>query len=379
MDYVCNDKKQFYLCSMYKAVKYRIKDSSTGAILDKWASAVNQVWNYCNEVNQMSWQKFQRPLSGFDLMKLTAGVSKELGIPGRSIQRVCDEYATRAKQFKKRKLNWRSYKKDTGWIPFSTMQFKCLEDGLMFHKTKFKLWEYQPFDEKLIKSGSFSQDARKRWYVSLVIEVQAPAMPEKTGKVVGIDLGLKSLITLSDGTVYDRENLTAKYAEKLAMAQRANKKRLTQTIHAKIKNLRNNFAHEVSREIVDNYDEIYVGNVSSSKLTKTRMAKSVNDAGWFQLKTNLKYKAEQAGKIFVEVNESFSTVTCSTCLERTGPSGLSALGVRSWVCSHCGASHNRDVNAAKNILRSGQCADRLDKGSSFKSSVTKSVKNQRVT
>jgi len=67
----------------------------------------------------------------------------------------------------------------------------------------------------------------------------------------------------------------------------------------------------------------------------------------------LEYKAKRLGVEYKEVNESFSTVTCSTCLNKTGPSGLSDLGVREWVCESCGTPHNRDVNAAQNILRMG--------------------------
>src|SRR5690606_11700525 len=109
-----------------------------------------------------------------------------------------------------------------------------------------------------------------------------------------------------------------------------------------------------STQLVKDYDKIFTGNVSSSKLKKTRMAKSVSDAGWSQLKTMLAYKAKSLGVEMKEVNESFSTVTCSTCRERTGPKGLSGLGVREWMCSSCGTSHHRDVNAAMNILHSAQ-------------------------
>lgn len=90
------------------------------------------------------------------------------------------------------------------------------------------------------------------------------------------------------------------------------------------------------------------------------MAKSVSDASWADFKTMLAYKAIALGVDFKEVNESFSTVTCSSCLKRTGPSGLSGLGVREWACSACGSIHERDVNAATNILRIGH--DTLIKG-----------------
>ena len=98
-----------------------------------------------------------------------------------------------------------------------------------------------------------------------------------------------------------------------------------------------------------------MGNVSSGKLVKTKLAKSVLDAGWYQLKTMLEYKCAHAGIVFEEIDESYSTQTCSTCgaLPRSRPKGIAGLGIRGWTCSECGAEHNRDTNAAKNILAAG--------------------------
>jgi len=83
------------------------------------------------------------------------------------------------------------------------------------------------------------------------------------------------------------------------------------------------------------------------------MAKSVYDSGWYQIKSLLKYKAIRFGVTYQEGNEMFSTITCSVCGSRSGPSGLSDLGVRNWICSSCGTQHDRDINAAKNILNVG--------------------------
>lgn len=180
---------------------------------------------------------------------------------------------------------------------------------------------------------------------------QPEIVREKTGKECGIDLGLKTLATLSDGVEFNRENLTKKYEAKLADAQRAKKKKRVTAIHAKIKNKRKDWNHKVSTAIVNEYDKIVVGNVSSSKLIKTRMAKSVSDASWSDFKVMLAFKAVRLGIEMKEVNESWSTVTCSSCGSRSGPRGLRHLTVRDWVCSCCNTSHLRDVNAAKNILQ----------------------------
>ncbi|MGH1462891.1 MAG: RNA-guided endonuclease InsQ/TnpB family protein [Neptuniibacter sp.] len=101
--------------------------------------------------------------------------------------------------------------------------------------------------------------------------------------------------------------------------------------------------------------EIYVGNVKSSSLTKTKMAKSVLDADWAMLKTMQEYKCDSAGIVFKEVNESYTTQACSNCgcLTASRPKGIAGLGIRVWNCSECGVTHDRDINAAKNILAVG--------------------------
>jgi putative transposase len=94
--------------------------------------------------------------------------------------------------------------------------------------------------------------------------------------------------------------------------------------------------------------------VSSLKLAKTRMAKSVLDAGWGMLKAQLQYKGQQAGRSVMIVSERDSTRTGSSCKALTGPTGLDMLAVRVWVCSACGDAHDRDVNAARNHLSAGR-------------------------
>lgn len=328
--------------------QYRIKDQTTSKHLTKTSYSVNYVWNYCNQVNQERWSKFRKTFSAFDLNKLTTGCAKDLGLHSQTVQAVAEEYATKCKQFKKVKLNWRSKKRSLGWIPFKTSSIKIKEDTIIYSGHKFKFWLSRPIEDK-VRFGSFNQDSKGHWFVNLVVE-----KPENkrinTNKQVGIDLGLKTLFTLSDGVEFNRDNLTKKYETKLAKAQRAKKKKQVTKIHAKIKNKRKDWNHKVSTVLVNTYDYIAVGNVSSKKLIKTRMAKSVLDAGWSDFKTMLEYKAVSLGVEVKVVNESFSTVTCSICKERTGPKGQADLGVREWVCNRCNSVHNRDVNAAKNIL-----------------------------
>lgn len=177
-----------------------------------------------------------------------------------------------------------------------------------------------------------------------------------TGKgMVGIDLGLKDLATLSDGTIVKAQRLFRHYEAKLAIQQRAGNKKRVRAIHAKIKNSRAHHLHNASTEIVRNNSFIAVGNVNAAGLAKTKMAKSIYDAGWSSFRHMLRYKARRHGAVYVDVDERWSTQTCSCCgsIPASSPKGRASLGIRRWECSDCGASHDRDMNAARNILLAG--------------------------
>ena len=119
--------------------------------------------------------------------------------------------------------------------------------------------------------------------------------------------------------------------------------------------------HKASSYLVKNHALIVVGDLSAGKLVKTKMAKSVLDTGFSAFKTMLKYKCQQAGVWYIEVNESYTTQTCSCCGSRSSsPKGRAGLRIREWTCSACDTTHDRDVNAAKNILALGH--ERLVEG-----------------
>ena len=183
----------------------------------RMAHAVNLVWNYCNEVSQLAWRRDRRWLSYHDLRVLTKGTSPDLGLSSQTIQSVCMEYTTRRRQFRKRRLSWRSRKRSLGWIPFPNQAIRIQGDAIRFGGRVFRLWLSRPI-EGTLKAGSFSQDARGRWYLNLQCEVEDRREPLGDAEL-GIDLGLSQQIACSDGVVYSRANLTRQYEAKLALAQ----------------------------------------------------------------------------------------------------------------------------------------------------------------
>ena len=344
-----------------KTLQLRIKDKHT-KVLRQMAREVNQVWNHINEISAKAARPFHgkpKYLSGYDLQKYTAGYSKcdDVSVGSGTVQLVCVEYATRRKQFKKTRLNWRvsnpkSSKYSLGWIPFKGGHAKYQAGQIQFAGKKFSLWDSYGLSNYELRSGSFTEDSRGRWYFNVAVEV--PVQPSQATAAVGIDLGLKDCATASDekklqGRWYRQHELA------LAKAQRAKKKKRARAIHAKIKNQRKDAMHQFSSQLVRENAAIFVGDVASAKLVKTKMAKSTLDAGWAMLKTMLEAKSRQAGIVFMEVNEAYSTQTCSCCgsLPASSPKGRAGLRMRAWTCSNCGATHDRDVNAARNILARG--------------------------
>ncbi len=274
-----------------------------------------------------------------------------------TVQLVCAEYATRRKQFKKQRLNWRvsnpkSSRYSLGWIPFKGGHAKRKAGQIEFAGKRFSLWDSYDLSQFELRAGSFSQDARGRWYVNVAVE--ADAKPSAATASVGIDLGLKECATTSTGEKLEGRWYLAN-EKALATAQRVGKKQRVRAIHAKIRHQRKDALHKFSTALVQQNAAIFVGDVASSKLVKTRMAKSTLDAGWAMFKTMLEYKSHQAGIVFEVVGEAYSTQTCSQCASIEGPRGLNGLGIREWTCSGCGAVHDRDVNAARNILAAGHC------------------------
>lgn len=337
-----------------KTLKVRVKDKHAKQ-LNEMARSVNFVWNYINELSHRSIKERGVFLSGYDMDKYTKGSNKELGLHSQTLQEIAKEYATRRKQFKKSRLNWRKsggVKRSLGWIPFKVGSAKYKNGQIRFNGKFFNVWDSYGLSDYEFRSGSFNEDSRGRWYFNVVVHYTPK---QSTGKgSVGIDLGCKSAATDSNGDgVIGREY--RKLEQKLGIAQRAGNKKRVKNIHAKIANRRKDALHKYSHKLVNENALVVVGNVSSKAMVKTKMAKSVLDAGWSTLKTMLEYKCAHAGVVFEEVNEAYTTQACSYCgaISASSPKGSTGLGIREWTCVECGSTHDRDINAAKNILALG--------------------------
>ena len=187
-----------------KTLKLRIKDKHA-SVLGRMAREVNQVWNFVNETSSRAIGERHKWLSAFDLQKLTAGFSKcdDVLVGSTTTQQVCEEYAIRRKQFKKARLNWRvsnpkSAKRSLGWVPFKQGAAKYKAGQIVFAGHKLSLWDSYGLGNYELRAGSFSQDARGRWFLNVCVKVEAAASAGT--EAFGIDLGLKTCATVSDGS-----------------------------------------------------------------------------------------------------------------------------------------------------------------------------------
>ncbi|QMV32436.1 transposase [Ralstonia phage Raharianne] len=339
-----------------RTLRLRLKDKHAGFLREQ-AREVNFVWNYCNELSYKILQREGRFCSNADLDKHTAGATKAgLTLHSQTVQAISKELVTRRKQFKKAKLRWRvssGSRRSLGWIPVKASALRYKGGQVWYGGQPLSLWDSYGLHQYELGTGSFSEDSRGRWYLNVTVDVKKTERSPAT-KVVGIDLGLKDFLATSDGLKVDGHTFYRDLEPVIAAAQRANKQQRVKALHAKVANRRKDALHKLSTQLVNEYGAIFIGNVNASGLAKTRMAKSVLDAGWSAFRTMLQYKGDSAGTWFEEIDEAYSTQTCSCCKQRTGPKGVAGLGIREWQCSACHAVHDRDVNAARNILAAGR-------------------------
>ncbi|ABA24812.1 Transposase, IS891/IS1136/IS1341 (plasmid) [Trichormus variabilis ATCC 29413] len=216
-----------------------------------------------------------------------------------------------------------------------------------------------------IKSVTVSKISTDKYFAAILFET-GDLTNTKEGKISGIDLGLTSLITVFDGeTCYKVDPIkpTRKYAKRLRIRQKAlsrkvkgsnNRRKAVKVVakvHEKISNTRQNFLHKLSRKLCDDNQVIVAENLCLKGLARTKLAKSIHDAGFGILLNFVSYKLERERGKFIQVDRFFpSTKLCFCCGYKND---LLNLSIREWICPSCQTTHDRDENASRNLRAEG--------------------------
>ncbi|MGB3511185.1 MAG: RNA-guided endonuclease TnpB family protein [Microcoleaceae cyanobacterium] len=243
---------------------------------------------------------------------------------------------------------------------FVGANYKVGQDKIYLLKVgKVKIVWSRPLTSKPT-SVTIIRDSANRYFASFVVEINPEPLP-KTNNSTGIDLGISTFATLSNGDKFEaprplKKNLKklAKFQRKLSRKQigskRRNQARLrVAKLHARIKDIRTDFLHKLSTELVRKYDTIVLEDLNVSGMVRNRkLAKAISDLGWRQFRTLTEAKCEKYGREFRVIDRWEATTRKCSCCGFKG--GKKDLGVREWTCLNCATFHDRDINAAINIL-----------------------------
>jgi len=354
-----------------KAYKYRIYPTKEQEVLLlKTFGCCRFVWNklvenFNDSDDSIVTEKTLKDTPEFEFLK---------EVSAATLQQKHRDFIEFKKQYfnKKRKikLGRPKFKKKSGRQSFrlgDKTRFKLNQEECTIRLEKIGLMKIV-LDRKIpndviLKSATVSKTSAGKYFVSILVQQELNPMPS-TGKIVGIDLGLKDLMVLSNKQVINNPKWFRENQSKLKKAQkhlsrkqkgsnRYNRQRIkVAKVHEDITNSRTYFLHNISTAIVREFDIIALEDLNVSGMLKNhKLAKSISDASWSTFVSMLEYKCDWYGKMLVKIDRFFpSSKTCSNCGHKEDKM---PLNIREWTCPSCGSKHDRDLNASINILKEG--------------------------
>lgn len=356
----------------YKVRAYPDPDQAT--LLRRTFGCVRVVWNktlaerqhrYKTERKSTSYKETSTALSGWKRTDDLGFLSEVSSVPLQQTLRhqhaaFGSFFAGRARypRFKNRHSRQSAH--------FTRSAFRIKADGLWLAKTTAPLrvvWSWPDIDLTALDPTMVIVSCERdgRWFVTFAIDRPDPLPLPTTGESVGVDLGIKDFAVLSTGEkianpkhMARHERGLRRHQRRLARMRKGSNNRNTQRRKvarksSRVRDARRDFLHKTSAELVARFDSIAVEDLAPGNMVRNRrLAKSISECGWGEFRAMLAYKAERAGRRLVVIDRWYpSSKTCGGCgyLLATLP-----LGTRHWTCTKCGTRHDRDINAAKNIL-----------------------------
>jgi putative transposase len=359
----------------YKCRAY--PDPEQASVLNRTFGCIRVVWNRTLAWRQARYRTEQAPTSYAQASAYLTAIKAEPDLGWlNEVSSVPLQQAVRHQQaafasFFAGRARYPRYKSRGGRqsAEYTRSGFRYRDGHLLLAKTGTPLafaWSWPDVDPATLDPSTVtvSRDPCGRWYVSFAVEVPEPAPLPATGTIVGVDLGVKDFAVTSDGkkipnprSLARRERSLARYQRRLARCQQgsANRQKARAKVaraHRKVRASRADFLHRTSARLVRDHDVIVIEDLNVSGMVRNHsLAKAISDCGWGTFRRMLEYKAARAGRQLIVTGRFYpSSKTCSECGHLLKEL---SLRTRAWQCPSCGTRHDRDVNAAKNILAAG--------------------------
>ncbi len=365
--------------NMRKTFKYRLyPNKQQQRLLDQQLEECRWLYNHLLAERRDAWEQRQASLRLYDqqatLPDLKSARPALANVQSQVLQNVAVRIDLAFQAFFRRVRTDETpgYPRFRGWGRYASITYPQVPVGCKLDTDTKRLRLHGVGEVKIIlhrpiegtpKTATISRGSTGKWYVCFSCECAEPVPLPETGQLVGIDVGLKTFATLSDGQEIanprffrGEEQALAKVQRRLSKEEkgtpeRARRRKVVARVHERIAWRRSDFTHQHSRRIVNAFDLVAVEDLAVNRMTHNHcLAKSIQDAAWSQFADLLSYKAAWAGRRYVAVNPAYTSQDCSQCGHRQPLS----LSDRTYTCPCCGVVLDRDFNASLNIVRVGQ-------------------------
>ena len=364
-----------------KCYKFRIYPTKTQEQqLAQFFGAKRWIYNHYLALNKERYRNKEKHLSNFDInlditnLKTLPDTTWLKSIDDWCLKHAAEDLAGAYNNFfksitgkSKQNSKLPTFKSKSNKQSYRTRNIKLDQEHNLISVPKIKNIKIK-FHRKvdgIIKSATISKNPDGNYYITILMKQEQIILPS-TGREIGIDLGLNDLAILSDGTKFTRtSNLLKKTNLALKAAQRKLSKKSRGSInytkqrikvaklYSKLTRIKEHYYHLISDYLVKNFDAIYLEDLSIKNMIKNRkLSRVIHEVSWYKLISMIQYKSSWYGRTFHRINRfEPSSKKCSQCNHKLDTLPLS---IRSWTCPNCGTEHDRDINAAKNILNIGQ-------------------------